>query len=736
MPTITLAALAHDPLGAVASYWHTLVTDHADAVPALLGVVRDVLAADGTITGAILGDGTAASPWRIRLAPGFELQVQVDGSELQVTAMGTTSVDTLGARCTVVEGNAGIELATIDLAGGHAAVMTGLVGTLTMRGRGLDPPRAVLDLGAARLEADHVGVAIRWTPAGGLRFATSAPNLAAVVGETSVPLALPTGDALDDAGLAAAETLIGLLAPLAPSWLESVVGLLGWGARVGTRRLSLVSLLGSGADPAAAVAGWLAPALGQVGPDALSLLADLLAGDGALAGVVEGEGTPEHPFEVALSSDGTGPTLAIWFPPAGPSALLTAAGDELVRWRPGAPGLATDVLVQALEAEALVASDVADLVWNRDLSGGLEGLVARWSGGDGRIVPPLNPPAGVDVVTLEDLAAGQVDDALDLADLLDHDPPVTFHVRIAASADGVFPDAPAERVVDLTPANRAPETFTAPAPDSGDWFVVLGTRAACRLATGDPDGTLGQAARLARLVDASSGLGPGQLLVGHGGAGHAARLVAADGGGRLRRRHRRHPVRPGVAHGARRGRRGRRLAAPPGPAGRRRWRRRRRPGPRPGAGRRAGRGRRQRRPGRGAPPARGRHPRPQRPEGARGLRRGHRAGGAGRDHRRRGLGPGRPGDAAGGRRRAAPADGHPRGPPDADLVGADRPDRGRRRPDGGPRRPRRRRPRGHGGHRSGGAGPAARRARGRAGWPAAPIRSAARPGRASTVCAR
>ena len=227
------------------------------------------------------------------------------------------------------------------------------------------------------------------------------------------------------------------------------------------------------------------------------------------------------------SGDGTGPTLAIWFPPAGPSALLTAAGDELVRWRPGAPGLATDALVQALEAEALVASDVADLVWNRNLSGGLDGLVARWSGGDGRIVPPLNPPAGVDVVTLEDLAAGQVDDALDLADLLDHVPPVTFHVRIAASADGVFPDAPAERVVDLTPANRAPETFTAPAPGNGDWFVVLGTRAACRLATGDPDGTLGQAARLARLVDASSGLGPGQLLVGHGGAGQAARLVAA-----------------------------------------------------------------------------------------------------------------------------------------------------------------------------------------------------------------
>ena len=69
VPTISLADLAHDPLGAVAGYWHTLVTAHADAVPALLGVVRDVLAADGTSVLDILGDGAEASPWRVRLAP-------------------------------------------------------------------------------------------------------------------------------------------------------------------------------------------------------------------------------------------------------------------------------------------------------------------------------------------------------------------------------------------------------------------------------------------------------------------------------------------------------------------------------------------------------------------------------------------------------------------------------------------------------------------------------------------
>ena len=57
---------------------------------------------------------------------------------------------------------------------------------------------------------------------------------------------------------------------------------------------------------------------------------------------------------------------------------------------------------------------------------------------------------------------------------------------------------------------------------------MLGTRDASRLATGDPDGTLGQGARLGRVVDAFAGLGTGQVIVGHGGAGHAARLVASS----------------------------------------------------------------------------------------------------------------------------------------------------------------------------------------------------------------
>jgi hypothetical protein len=434
--------------------------------------------------------------------------------------VGTTSVDTLGARCTVIEGNLGVELATIDLAGGHAAVMTGLIAALTMRGRGLNPPRSVFEVGPARLEAEHVGVGLRWAPAGGLRFSVEAPNLVAVVGETSVPLALPTGDALDDAGLAAAETLIGLLAPLAPSWLESVVGLLGWGARVGTRRLSLVSLLGSGADPAAAIAGWLAPALGQVGPDAPS--PSPTCSPATVHWPVWSRGRARRSTRSRSRCRATArarPSPSGSLPPGPPPC--SPRRDELVRWRPGAPGLATDAPCRRSRRRH----------WSRPTSptsSGTEperradGLVARWSGGDGRIVPPLNPPAGVDVVTLEDLR-GPGRRRADLADLLDHAPPVTFHVRIAARPTACSP-TPAERAVDLTPANRAPET-SPPARTAATGSSCSGPEPR-RLATGDPDGTLGQAvawpgSSTPRAASARASCWWGRR------AGQAARLVAA-----------------------------------------------------------------------------------------------------------------------------------------------------------------------------------------------------------------
>ena len=452
VPTISLPALAADPLGAVRGYWQTVLTAHPDAFAELLGVVRDVVGSAATVGVAVAGTGTGADPWRVPLATGFELQVFANGSELHLALAGTTRVDTLGARCTVVEGTISLEVATVDLASGHASVMTGLAAVLALRGRGLAPERAVLDLGPTRIEADRVGIAIRWAPAGGLRFALDAPNLGIVVDDVRVPLPLPTpGAALDAALWAGVETIVGLLAPHGPSWLASIVELLGWSGRSGGgRRLALADLLAPGADPAAAIRTWLAAVAVRIGPDVVAFLAQILTGTLEGHGLVDGLGTPDRPFAVPLAGGADAPELLVWFPPHGPEVevaegqgrALIRVTDEITEWRPGDVGLDAEVLAAALADEATVAGDVADLVWNRDVAGGLEGLVARWTGGDGRIVPPLAAPTGVTVTTLPDVAAGQLLDTFDLDQILDHEPPAVVRVRIATNAAAAFPDAP------------------------------------------------------------------------------------------------------------------------------------------------------------------------------------------------------------------------------------------------------------------------------------------------------
>ncbi len=62
-----------------------------------------------------------------------------------------------------------------------------------------------------------------------------------------------------------------------------------------------------------------------------------------------------------------------------------------------------------------------------------------------------------------------------------------------------------------------------------EWFVALGTRAACRVGTGSSDGTPEQAARLGRVLDALGAISNDIAVVAVAGAGHAARLAAQPG---------------------------------------------------------------------------------------------------------------------------------------------------------------------------------------------------------------
>lgn len=529
VPTIGLAELLGDPLGAVSGYWRTLLTAHGDAVPALLEVVRDAIGDAGAAAGPIRGTGSAADPWRIPLVGPVELEAQIDGDALAVAVAAGTRVDTLGQRCTVIETRLAATIAVIDLAAGSAQLLPSVDGRLTARERGVSPPRAALPLAdGVVLTADHVGVRLSWGAGPGLSAHFEAPSLSLQLGGDAIPVALPVVAAdgsvtFPAAGWDALQALVGHIGALLPGFAADVVQLLGWGA--GGPRTPVLRLADLVADPAAALAAWLPEVLmSKVGPAALGTLADLLTAAGPVSGAFTGTGHPDDPYRLALDLAPGVPELVVWFPPDGLEPRLVAAPQALQRWRPGDDPLPPEALAAAIQAEAGVSAELRDLAHGRDIAGGLAELVARWTASDGRIVPPASAPAGVDVVRIG-VAAGQLLGRLDLEDQLGRVPTTVVY---AALGPGAWPAAPADRRLDLTTPGLAPAMFTAPAAAAGDWFVALGERAACRLAAGDDDGTVGQAARLRRVLDALAPLGNDLVLVGLGGAGHAARLAAQE----------------------------------------------------------------------------------------------------------------------------------------------------------------------------------------------------------------
>jgi hypothetical protein len=528
VPTVTLADVLRDPLGAVAGYWHTVLTSHADAVPDLLGVVRTVLASAGSVTLPVEGDGTADTPWRVPLTAAFELQAFRTGDELHVSAATVARIDALSQQCIVIDSTLAVELASVDLAARHVHVLGGAVAKVLFSGSGVVRDKALLNLGPIILEADHVLISFDWRASDGVAATFAAPGLALVVDDDRVPLMLPTpGAVLDELAWDGVERLISLVAPAAPPALSTILDLLGWSPGSGPR-LRLADLVGPTADAPSAIGRWLSELALAAGPAVVAFIADLITGTDAVGGLVSGAGTPSRPFALPLDPGAHAPELLLWFPGAADSDGFVSPGDEVTTWRPGDTGLASELLARGLADEAVIDDAVADLVWNRPLAAGIEALVARWTGTDGRIVPPAAAPDGVDVVVIEDAAAAQLAGQIDLTELLDHEPPVVVHVRVATDAGTAFPDAPPDRVVDLTAANRAPESFAAPVLAAGEWFVAVGPRSVAALAGGDPDGSLGQAARLGLVLTAAAGLGAGQVVIGEGGAGHAARIAAVD----------------------------------------------------------------------------------------------------------------------------------------------------------------------------------------------------------------
>ena len=203
---------------------------------------------------------------------------------------------------------------------------------------------------------------------------------------------------------------------------------------------------------------------------------------------------------------------------------------------------------------------MAELVDGRNVVERLDHIAMRWRNTDGRIVPPSGTPDGATRVLRFDVGATQLLSELSLGDELDRVPTASVYVALGA---GAWADKPPERVVDLSAPGLQPAMFTAPAPEAGEWFVRLGSRAACKLPAGDPDGTVGQAARLRVLLDRLATLGSDLVVVGVAGAGHACREAAAGQLAVSEVVTLGTPLRPGLAGRADHPARGRRAAAAP-----------------------------------------------------------------------------------------------------------------------------------------------------------------------------
>jgi hypothetical protein len=538
------SAFLANPLIAIGGHWRSVLRDHADVVPAVLDALRDLIADAGAAIPSIAGTGTAPDPWRMPLVGPAALQFyrEASGDRLVIGLSAGYSVDTLGRRCTVIASRVTVWLAKIDFVARTVVLAASVEAQLTARARG--DTRARFSAGPIALSADHVGLAARWSAEGGLSIEALAPNPAAEIAGQVVPISLPTfapdgTPSLDEAGWDAVQRLLGLLGSQSPlPAFRDLVMALGWisdgrnladdpalSARPQLRLAALVT------DPAAALEAWAQSLLLQASrplESALLILARQLTGTVEDLGRLTGFGRPDAPYRLPLFGDGVSPEFAYWLEPLGPMRpVMTNVPDALRDWRPGVDGLDPGGLASALLGESALGRSLAALAVGRtDLPAGFTALAQRWTGTDGRVVPPATDPDGITVHRLLDVSFDRLEAAVDVDAILEAAPAVRINIAVvAAGAPLPWPNAPVTRVIDLRAPGLAPESFAAPEAAAGEWFVGLGERAAAKLATGDVDGIAGQAARLQRVLPSFSGLGT-IALIADAASGHAARIAA------------------------------------------------------------------------------------------------------------------------------------------------------------------------------------------------------------------
>ena len=340
---------------------------------------------------------------------------------------------------------------------------------------------------------------------------------------------------LDDAGWDAIEGLLGtFLASAAPLGIAGdLAAALGGGCVAPATRSAEPACASLACRPIRSLpsaSGSASLALDE-GTDLIRVLRPLArAFTGAVSnhGRFSGAGTLDDPWLVGLAGDAGAPSLGRVDRTLRPGCgRLRPAGADRRRSRPGRPA------GQGAEAHCArggrrrrpadpgaadrptVGSRPASTPWRK-----------RWVGSDGIVIPPPVEVPGLTVHLLPDVlsqAASPTRYVLD--DVIGRS--ATTVVRVSVGDALWLAAAPPDRVLRFDAPSLPPEAFTPPAnPATGEWFVVIADRVGAQLAAGDPDGIVGQAARLEPALRALATVDPALAVVATAEAGHAAAKAA------------------------------------------------------------------------------------------------------------------------------------------------------------------------------------------------------------------
>jgi len=553
-PGLSAPAFVADPVGAVAAFLSSVVALGGTGLVDLLSVLPGLLGSGAAGTGT----GTADQPWRLELAAGAALSVWQDSSVLHLGARVAPEVPPLGGPdgpslgvTLVVDGLA----VTLPAAGVTATPVNVPVAALPSLSLEVTLSSASgLTFGTGyQVSVSAMRLTLAWGPSSGLAVSFDLPG-AAVAGVPLPPITLgPDGRftaPLDLPWPLVSQAAASALRAATPAWAQALPDLLGLDSGAFDVAGGLPTLI---SDPLRFLRTLLATLLaGQSSGDFAASLAAALAalgsgpasvGSGVSAGVVTGSGTADDPFAAAAGSGAAVPSVVLWLSPDGPApapGALDGVLEALGRWLDGdsaSSPLGLDTVAALLARAAASSASLRGLLAGRlgtsdGLAAGLSALQARVAGGDGLLPGPSAEIPGATSVPLPGVTYSGLSGAVNLATVLGAPPDTAAVVYVTGPFEPPWPGTDAV-TFDLTAPGLDATGFdvSRASTQDGPWHVRLAARAACPGANADAQ-LQTQAARLQRVVDAVAARhGGGVVLVAHGSAGQAARLVASQAAG-------------------------------------------------------------------------------------------------------------------------------------------------------------------------------------------------------------